>query len=72
MLMRSFKAIQRDTNKINEYKKRKSKHKLLADIKRVAKLNRFNFELAYQNNRKTLTEPFTELVSVDIDSGQLA
>ncbi|WP_375199776.1 hypothetical protein [Bacillus sp. RS11] len=76
MLMRSFKAIQRDINKINEYKKRKSKNKLLADIKRVAKLNRFNFELAYKNNRKTLTEPFDEVVSVDIglvlESQQLA
>lgn len=57
-LKRSFKAIQRNTNKINEYKKRKSKHQLLTEIKRVAKLNRFNFELAYRNNRKTLTEPF--------------
>lgn len=63
MLMRSFKAIQRDINKINEYKKRKSKNKLLADIKRVAKLNRFNFELAYNNNRSNLVEQFNESVS---------
>lgn len=61
-LKRSFRAIQRDSNKLNEYKKRK-KNKLLADIKRVAKLNRFNFELAYSNNRSKLTEPFNELVS---------
>lgn len=71
-LMRSFKAIQRDTNKINEYKKRKSKNKLLDEIKRVAKLNRFNFELAYSNTRSKLTEPFNELRSVDTDSQQLA
>lgn len=70
-LMRSFKAIQRDTNKINEYKKRKKK-KLTEDIKRVAKLNRFNFELAYSNNRSKLTEPFNEPVTVDTDSKQLA
>lgn len=70
-LKRSFKAIQRDSNKINEYKKRKSKNKLLAEIKSVARLNRFNFELAYSNNRSKLTEPF-ELVSVDIGSEQLA
>ena len=72
MLMRSFKAIQKNVNKINEYKKRKSKNKVLAEIKRVAKLNRFNFELAYNNNRSKLTEPFKELVSVDSDSKQLA
>ena len=72
MLKRSFKAIQRNPNKMNEYKKRKYKNKLLADVKRVAKLNRFNFELAYQNNRKTLTESFNEPVSVDIESEQLA
>ncbi|MFJ8517711.1 hypothetical protein [Lysinibacillus xylanilyticus] len=60
MLMRSFKAIQRDMNKINEYKKRKSKHKLLAEIKRVAKLNRFNFELAYGNNGNELIKIFKE------------
>ena len=71
-LMRSFKAIQRDTNKINEYKKRKSKNKLLDEIKRVAKLNRFNFELAYSNNRSKLTELFNELRSVDTDSQQLS
>lgn len=63
-LKRSFKAIQHDMNKINEYKKRKSKHKLLVEIKRVAKLNRFNFESAYQNNRKKLTEMFDELVNI--------
>ncbi|MER2153222.1 MAG: hypothetical protein ABS917_03495 [Solibacillus sp.] len=71
-LLRSFKAIQRDTNKVNEYKKRKSKNKLLAEIKRVAKVNRFNFELAYGNNRSRLTEPFKEHMSVDTDSKQLA
>ena len=59
--MRSFKAIQRDINKINNYKKRKSKNKnkLAVDIKRVARLNRFNFELAYKNtvtsSKKLLT-----------------
>lgn len=63
-LKRSFRAIQHDMNKINEYKKRKSKHKLLVEIKRVAKLNRFNFESAYQNNRKKLTEMFDELVNI--------
>ncbi|WP_068982853.1 hypothetical protein [Lysinibacillus xylanilyticus] len=60
MLMRSFKAIQRDINKINEYKKRKSKHKLLAEIKHVAKLNRFNFELSYENNGTRLIKIFKE------------
>lgn len=59
-LMRSFKAIQHDMNKINEYKKRK-KDKLIADIKLVAKLNRFNFEKAYINNRCELTELFRVL-----------
>lgn len=62
-LKRSFKAIQRDTNKVNEYKKRKSKKKLLAEIKRVAKLNRFNFELAYSNNRSKLTSPYNDFIS---------
>jgi len=66
--MRSFRAVQRGVNKINDYKKRKSKKKLLADIKRVAKINRFNFEIAYRNNRKTLTKPFSEPVSIDTDS----
>lgn len=70
--MRSFKAIQRDTNKINEYKKRNSKKKLPAEIKRVAKLNRFNFELAYSNNRNKLVELFKEPMGVDTDSQQLA
>jgi len=27
-------------------------------LQHIAKLNRFNFELAYSNNRKTLTELF--------------
>lgn len=70
-LLRSFKAIQRDSNKMNEYKKRK-KNKLLADVRRVAILNRFNFELAYHNNRSKLTDPFVESVSVDLDSQQFA
>lgn len=47
------------------YKKRKSKNKLLAEIKHVAMLNRFNYKLTYQKNRKALTEPFNEPVSVD-------
>ena len=29
-------------------------------------LNDFNIELVYQNNKKTLTEPFDDLVSVDV------
>ena len=62
---RSFKSIKCDTNKINEYKKRKSKNRLLTEIKGVAKLNLFNFELAYTNNRSKLTEPFNEPVRVD-------
>ena len=67
-LMRSFKAIQRDINKINNYKKRKSKNKnkLAVDIKRVARLNRFNFELAYNNNRSTLVEQFNDSVRVEM------
>jgi len=66
-LMRLFQAIQPDTNKINDYKKRKSKNKISGEIKCVAKLNRFNFELAYSNNRNKLAEPFEEPVSVGID-----
>ncbi|WP_332647126.1 hypothetical protein [Lysinibacillus sp. 54212] len=52
-------------NKINEYNKRKSKNKLLTEIKRVAKLNRFNFELAYNTNRSNFLEAFIVLVSLD-------
>lgn len=37
-LMRSFKAIQRDTNKINEYKKCKGRNKLLDEIKRYVEV----------------------------------
>ena len=33
-------------------------------------LNDFNVELVYQNNKKTLTEPFDDLVSVDISAGE--
>ncbi|GAB0168479.1 hypothetical protein LSPCS325_19160 [Lysinibacillus sp. CTST325] len=52
-------------NRINEYKKRKNKHKLLAVKRSVAKFNSFNFESAYNNNRSKLTEPFNEPVRVD-------
>ncbi|MGE7920101.1 hypothetical protein ACQKM9_14385 [Viridibacillus sp. NPDC093762] len=57
--------------KNREYKKRKDKNKLLAEIKDAAKLNRFNFELAYNNNRSKLLEAFSEPVSIDTGSQQL-
>lgn len=62
-------VIQRDINKINEYKKRKIKYKPSADIKSAARLGRFNLELIY-NNHINLLEPFNEpVIHMSVVSG---